>query len=244
MAEQTENDGIFDVSEGGEGLNPEIIEESPVEASQDAEMQGQDAEGTDDGAEENVNQGADNDWLPGYLQSKHIDPSDPEALQKVSDMYRNAEKKMYEESQKRASLERLQSQPQALNPSDTVALAEVRALKNQMMARDFIAQNNVTPEVEQEMCEYLEQAVKLPTGEVVRRAELVTAGLMSLGEVYRLVGANQIDPNAIKDQVRRQTLAEVANKQNAARTKASATNGQQFEVKSKDPMIEGMLSAL
>jgi hypothetical protein len=171
-----------------------------------------------------------------FLTSKGVKADDPEALNKVAEMYQNAERKMYEESQRRAQLERQFSQPTQFSPSDTVALAEVRAMKGQMLARDFIDSNKVSPDVEAKMCQFLEEPIALPNGDVMRRVEMVHAGMMSLDEVHKLVGGHEVDPAQLAGKVRSHTLAEVANKQRAAARGANAVQSTQFDGLTADNM--------
>ena len=163
-------------------------------------------DGDDVGAEDESSNGdikLDKDSLSDYLAKRHISPDDPDALLKVAEMHRNAEKKLNESSQAKAKLERQiangnikQSAP------DQQALAEVRALKAQMSVSDWKREKGLTPEDEQKMIAYLSEPLRddsgnqvvIPaTGQALTRATLITQNLLSLDEVYKIVGGGAVD---------------------------------------------------
>ena len=246
MDEQTENvkeelDFGTDTELQAEPVNQDDSTEAPVEETteqvgseedQPSEPTGEDLKTNTDEAEPNT--------MADFLKSKGLDPSDPEALTKVTEMYRNSEKKMYEESQKRAQLERAFTQPTQPLPGDTAALAEVKALKNQMMAREFIERNKITPDDEMKLVDYLSQPVALPTGGSMPRAQLVVDGLLSLDEAYRLAGGKTESADQIKADLKAQVLKDVAARQNSKLMKASATNSKEFaNPDANDPFLKG-----
>lgn len=249
MAE-TEHDTL-DFSEGLEASStPEDTENTPVE---DAGEQQDNAESVDTG-ESNTNDNTEVESEPededdAFIKREALDPSDPSSLKKMVGRYRNAEKLMNEKSQEAARLQRMLAQAhsggqangvQEQNDPTEQLRMEVQTLKNNETVREFRTRVNPTPEVEQKMSQYLTAPMTMPNGQVVSRGQLVSAGMMSLDDVYRLVGGGQIDPTQIKEQVRKQTLAEVASRQNAARIAAGSTNQTEFrQADPDDGFLEG-----
>lgn len=247
MAEQTVND-VIDTSMEAEIVNPENVEDASVEASNEAEQVEDSNDSTDDAGADTtdaVNQGGE-DETKQFLESKGVKLDDPEALAKVADMYRNAEKQMNKKSQEAAAANReLERAVGEMNPeAETRALQEIAAMRNQQMTKEFRERTSVSPEVEEQMVNWMEKPVKLQDGSVIKQGYLITNGIISLDDVYRLAGGDTIDPSGLADKVKKQTLAEVANKQSAARGKAAATNAKQFAPAKDDPFTEGMLQAL
>src|SRR5574343_213262 len=238
MAEQTVND-VVDTSQEAEIVNPENVTDAPVEASNEAEQVDETVDTTADAEADQVNQGADE--VTRFLESKGVKADDPEALAKVSDMYRNAEKLMNDKAQEAARANReLERTVGDMTPnSESRALREIALMKNQQMTKEFRDRVNVAPEVEAKMLDWMSKDVPLQDGSIVKQGYLVTNGILSLDDVYTLCGGGNIDPSGLAAQVKKQTLAEVANKQSATRSKASATNSQKFSTEKGDPFGEG-----
>lgn len=194
----------------------------------------------------------DKDSLSEYLAKRHIDPNDPDALLKVAEMHRNAEKKLNESSQAKAKLERqiADGNIKQITP-DQQALAEVRSLKAQMSVSDWKRQKGLTSDEEQRMIEYLSEPLRddngnqvvIPgTGQALTRATLITQNLLSLDDVYKIVGGGTAETTKVdslkatlKDEVKR----EMAAKQGLKRPNATATNSAQFgKSDENDPFAE------
>lgn len=273
---QTVNEADFDFDESDVALSDQTDEsngpavEETVEPSADAEN----ATGTetsndsaetikvneaqtgdyDDGATESSSGDIklDKDSLSEYLAKRHIDPNDPEALLKVAEMHRNAEKKLNESSQAKAKLERQIADGNIRQASpDQQALAEVRSLKAQISVSDWKRQKGLTPADEQKMIAYLSepllddngnQVIVPGTGQALTRATLITQNLLSLDEVYKIVGGGVTENTkvdslkaSLKDEVRK----EMAAKQGLKRPAATATNSAQFgKSEENDPFAE------
>ena len=273
---QTVNEADFDFDESDVALSDQTDEsngpavEETVEPSADAEN----ATGTetsndsaetikvneaqtgdyDDGATESSSGDIklDKDSLSEYLAKRHIDPNDPEALLKVAEMHRNAEKKLNESSQAKAKLERQIADGNIRQASpDQQALAEVRSLKAQISVSDWKRQKGLTPADEQKMIAYLsepllddngKQVIVPGTGQALTRATLITQNLLSLDEVYKIVGGGVTENTkvdslkaSLKDEVRK----EMAAKQGLKRPAATATNSAQFgKSEENDPFAE------
>jgi hypothetical protein len=161
-----------------------------------------------------------------FLQNKGIDPANPDP-DKLVEMAMNAEQKMFEALNNR-DLEQQVAQPTQLNPSDTVALAEVRGLQMQMAARDFKERTNLSQDDEMKMVEYLNKPIQTADGRVVRKLDLVGSGELSLDEVYKLAVGVTERAEVAKENLRKATLKDIATSRNAKRPVASATNGTQF----------------
>jgi len=214
-------------------------ESTDIDASESTEERGESDDSTDVGGntgEDTNNSAQDASEYEGFLRNKGIDPADPKAMDKLAEMAMNSEKKMYEVLNQR-NLESQVGQPQQLNPSDTIALAEVRGMQMQMQARDFKQRTNLSDADEQKMVEYLEQPIRLPDGNTAARKELVGAGLLSLDEVYKLsVGVTE-SAAAAKENLRKAVLKDVASSRNAKRPTASATNSTEFADSKDDPFL-------
>ena len=274
---QTVNEADFDFDESDVALSDQTDEsngpavEATVEPSTEADnatdtdlsnapaenikVNGAQTDGTSVGAEYESSNGdikLDKDSLSEYLTKRHIDPNDPDALLKVAEMHRNAEKKLSESSQAKAKLERqIADGGIKQNAPDQQALAEVRALKAQMSVTDWKREKGLTPEDEQKMIAYLSEPLRddngnpviIPaTGQEVTRAALITQNLLSLDDVYKIVGAGSANISkvdslkaSLKDEVKR----EMAAKQGLKRPTASATNSSQFgKSEENDPFAE------
>lgn len=246
--EQTVNDTLdFTEEEVATSKPEEKVEETTVEETEEQQTDNADTEETVENSEDKTdeqNETVDED--EAFIKSKALDPSDPTSLKKMAAMYRNAEKLMGEKSQEAARLSRMmaeqhmQKDGEKVEPTD-VLHREVQTLKNNEAIRDFRSRVNPTPEIEAKMSEYLQAPLQLPNGQIASRGQLVMSGMMTLDDVYRLVGGGQVDPTQIKEQVRKQTLAEVANKQKAARLSSTSTDQTAF---SKDDPYDNFLSGL
>ena len=273
---QTVNEADFDFDESDVALSDQTDEsngpavEETVEPSAEAEN-ATDTETSNDSAETiKVNEaqtgddddGAtesssgdiklDKDSLSEYLAKRHIDPNDPEALLKVAEMHRNAEKKLNESSQAKAKLERQIADGNIRQASpDQQALAEVRSLKAQISVSDWKRQKGLTPADEQKMIAYLSepllddngnQVIVPGTGQALTRATLITQNLLSLDEVYKIVGggtAENAKVDSLKASLKDEVRKEMAAKQGLKRPAATATNSAQFgKSEENDPFAE------
>lgn len=233
MDEQTVNDELdFSMDEVATSKPEEQIEQATVEETGEQQTDDADnAETTED--VDNTQPEVDED--DAFIRSKHLDPSDSAAFKKMAGMYRNAEKLMNEKSQEAARLQRIIAQQQQRQPNgqqpqgdaEYEALKqEFREMRNENLVSDFKSRVNVTPEIEQKMMDYIVTNPHI--------GQLIVDRKFSLDDVYKLVGGGQIDPTQMKEQIRKQTLAEVANKQNAKRMNSGATDQTQFSAPKDD----------
>jgi hypothetical protein len=158
-----------------------------------------------------------------WLQNKGIDPQSPEALGKVAEMYRNAEKAMHASTQEKAQLQTALEQP-AENPGtdyqdDPVSAltAQVQALTMKSTVNDFF---NANPEAKQYEADMASIVNNDPT-----MAALVKGGYFPIDKLYQL--ARGADPNreaTLKSEGGREALQKVADKQQAKAVPGNATS--------------------
>jgi cysteinyl-tRNA synthetase len=246
MDEQTVNNSLdFTEEEVATSKPEENTEETTVEETNEQQTDNADSTTVEDSKEQTENNEEVSDDYTAFIKSKGLDPNDPETPKKMADMYKNAEKLMGEKSQEAARLQRMIAEQsnatgKAQEDSNEVLRREVQTLKNNEAIRDFRTRVNPTPEIEAKMAEYLSSPMQF-NGNIISRGQLVMAGMMSLDDVYKLVGGGQVDPNQLKEQVRKQTLVEVANKQRAARPASSATDQTAFSQNDPyDSFLDGL----
>lgn len=191
------------------------------------------------------------DAIDDFLAKKGIDKSDPEALRKVADMYRNSEKGFYSKSQEAAQLQRklAEAQTPEVRP-DQQALNEVRSMRIEMDTKEWKASHNLTPEDEQKMVEYVSAPLTDRQGKIVSdpitgtpftRGMLVNNGVLSLDDVYRLAGCGIQKADNLKDAYRDEVRKEMAARQAAKRPSSNATDSTQFgKAEENDPFISGL----
>jgi hypothetical protein len=251
MDEQTVKDTLDFTEEEVATSKPEAEEkDTAVEETEEQQTDAaKDPDTAEDSEDKTKEQTETEDEDEAFIKSKALDPADPGSLKKMAAMYRNAEKLMGEKSQEAAQYRRMLTEQGLSKPQDGKQEAgtddplrrEVQTLKNDLMIRDFRERVKPTPEIEAKMSEYLSGPVRLPNGAIASRGQMVMAGMMTLDDVYKLVGGGLVDPMQIKEQVRRQTLAEVANKQKAARSSSMATDQTAFSQPDPyDSFLEGL----
>lgn len=194
------------------------------------------------------------DAIDEFLAKKGIDPSKPEDVRKLADMYANAEKGFYQKSQEKAKLERelANAQPAQITP-DQQALSEVRALKTQMSVEKWKKEKNLTPETEQKMMDWFSQpivkdgqTVTDAAGNPIIRGYLFTNGLISLDDVYNFVGGNvntelEGKKQNLTEELRNEVRKEMSARQSAKSTKQGSTDSMQFDKPAEtDSFLEGL----
>ena len=255
MDEQTVNDdSLFDASDVESVANEATTEQaedtdgSAVEAT--SEQTDSQERATEEPAVAATTQTGDE--IDEFLAKKGIDKSDPEALRKVADMYRNSEKGFYSKSQEAAQLQRRLSeqQKQDMRP-DQQALSEVRSMRIEMDTEKWKAEHKLSAVDEQKMVEYVSTPLKDRQGNVVvnpatgtpfTRAILVNNGLMSLDDVYRLAGCGMQEVDNLKANYRKEVEQEMAARQAAKRPSANATDSTKFgKADDDDPFLSGLI---
>lgn len=256
MDEQTgtEND-LFEASDmeavANESIEEQATEEngSAVEATNeqtDSEESANEAPAVDP-----TEQTQTGDELDEFLAKKGINPSDPNAIRKIADMYRNSEKLAYNKSQQTAQLQRqLAQQNQQTSVPDQEALNRVRSLEIQMGTKEWKSTHNLSEDDEQKMVEFINQPIvdnlgnpKINplTGTPYTKGMLVNNGVLTLDDVYRLSGCGVKQVDDLKANLRKEIENEMAARQAAKRPSSNATNSAQFgKAEQDDPFLTGL----
>lgn len=153
-----------------------------------------------------------------WLKNKGIDPSSPEAIEKVAEMARNAEKAMHSKAQKASELEKaidsgITQEAESLGLSDDDRL-DIARIKTKLTVREFF---DAVPEAK----EY-EQAM---ISELAAKPHLAN----DLESLYATAVFKSGGLESVKSQTKRDTLESLAHKQTAAVPRGNATNGSQIE---------------
>lgn len=153
-----------------------------------------------------------------WLQAKGIDPSDPEAIGKLADMARNAEKKMHESTQKASDLTKSiteSSDKSGILETDPV-LERVQRVELALQVESFFKQDGIDPAMRPKMAEYAEQSPAV--------AALVDSGHISLRDLYNMTrGADPSVTESAKEQGGKEALQKVADKQLGRASQGHAT---------------------
>jgi DNA polymerase sigma len=199
-----ENDTTTDAgnSEAGAIAEPEQTTQQTA-ATQPAEPKTTDDQGP-------APQGDDNlDWL----QKKGIDPQSPEALSKIAEMYRNAERKMHESTAKASNLESTitdaAQNADIVQEEPTTELAQrLQALELKDKVNTFFSQDGIDPEMRPRMAEYAQKNPNV--------AYLVENGYMTVQDLYNMTrGGDDGLLTKAKQDGGREALQKVADKQQA-----------------------------
>ena len=255
MEQQTVNDdALFEASDVESVANDTTTEQADDGGSSAVEATNEQTDSKDEAISEPAasTDAQTGDAIDDFLAKKGIDKSDPEALRKVADMYRNSEKGFYSKSQEAAQLQRKLAEAQTpdVRP-DQQALNEVRSMRIEMDTKEWKASHNLTPEDEQKMVEYVSTPLTDRQGKVVTdpitgtpftRGMLVNNGVLSLDDVYRLAGCGIQKADNLKDAYRDEVRKEMAARQAAKRPSSNATDSTQFgKAEENDPFITGLL---
>jgi len=167
-----------------------------------------------------------------WLQNKGIDPTSPEALAKVAEMYRNAEKQMHQASSEKAQLQSALTEPAQSDVADTYnddpqtsqLAKEVQAMKMERNVEKFWNNNPDAKQYEDKMTDMVTQDPNLKL--------LVNNGYFSVEQLYYMAkGADPSRESTLKTEGGREALQKVADKQQAkavtgnASSSAMATGG-------------------
>jgi hypothetical protein len=254
MEEQTgTEDALFEASDMEAVANDSVTEQaeedngSAVEATN--EQTDSEEVAKDEPAVESTTQTGD--AIDEFLAKKGIDPSDPNAIRKIADMYRNSEKLAYNKSQQTAQLQRqLAQQNQQTAVPDQEALNRVRSLEIQMGTKEWKSTHNLSADDEQKMVEFINQPIvdnlgnpKINplTGTPYTKGMLVNNGVLTLDDVYRLSGCGVKQVDDLKANLRKEIENEMAARQAAKRPSSNATNSTQFsKAEQDDPFLSGL----
>lgn len=254
MDEQTgTDDSLFDASDVETVANETTTEQAENMDGSAVEVTNEQTDSQEEAIEEPaVTETQTGDAIDDFLAKKGIDKSDPDALRKVADMYRNSEKGFYNKSQEAAQLQRQLAQQRvpSVQP-DQQALNEVRSMRIEMDTKEWKSKHNLSAEDEQKMVEYVSQPLTDRQGNVVydpvtgvplTKGLLVNNGVMSLDDVYRLSGCGVQKVDNLKQNLRQEVEKEMAARQAAKRPAAKATDSTQFgKPQEDDPFLSGLM---
>lgn len=256
MEEQTgTEDALFEASDLESVANDTTDEQaeedngSAVEATN--EQTDSEEVANDEPAVESTDKTQTGDAIDEFLAKKGINPSDPNAIRKIADMYRNSEKLAYNKSQQTAQLQRqLAQQNQQTAVPDQEALNRVRSLEIQMGTKEWKSTHNLSEDDEQKMVEFINQPIvdnlgnpKINplTGTPYTKGMLVNNGVLTLDDVYRLSGCGVKQVDDLKANLRKEIENEMAARQAAKRPSSNATNSTQFgKAETEDPFLTGL----
>lgn len=255
MDEQTgTDDSLFNASDMEPVANDSIEEQAENNDSSAVEVTNEQTDSQDEAIEEPAVTATTQtgDAVDEFLAKKGINASDPDALRKVAEMYRNSEKGFYNKSQEAAQLQRQLAQQRVpqIQP-DQQALNEVRSMRIEMDTKEWKSKHNLSPEDEQKMVEYVSAPLTDRQGNIVydpmtgmplTKGLLVNNGAMSLDDVYRLAGCGVQKVDNLKDNYRKEVEKEMAARQAAKRPDAKATDSTKFgKAQEDDPFLSGLM---
>lgn len=255
MDEQTgTDDSLFNASDMEPVANDSIDEQAENNDGSAVEVTNEQTDSQDEAIEEPAVTATTQtgDAVDEFLAKKGINASDPDALRKVAEMYRNSEKGFYNKSQEAAQLQRQLAQQRVpqVQP-DQQALNEVRSMRIEMDTKEWKSKHNLSPEDEQKMVEYVSAPLTDRQGNIVydpvtgmplTKGLLVNNGAMSLDDVYRLAGCGVQKVDNLKDNYRKEVEKEMAARQAAKRPDAKATDSTKFgKAQDDDPFLSGLM---
>lgn len=257
MDEQTVNeDDLFDPSDiqVQDDEQSENTDSPAVEVTNEEQTTSENNAGAESEVSTEEKETQTGDAIDEFLAKKGVNPSDPDAVRKIAEMYQNVEKGFYQKSQEKAKLERelANAQPTQSTP-DMQALSEVRALKTQMDVEKWKQEKKLSPEAEQKMMDWFSQpiikdgqTVTDAAGNPIIRGYLFTNGLISLDDVYNFVGGNvnselQDKKQNLTEELRNEVRKEMSARQAAKSTKQGSTDSTQFDKPAEsDAFLEGL----
>ena len=159
-----------------------------------------------------------------WLRNKGIDPDSPEAISKIAEMARNAEKKMHESTTKASALERSLTEPAAdFQPQDQSSIealaAKVQAMELSQKVNTFFSENPEAKSLEAKMTEIVTTRPEI--------GQLVTQGYLSLQDLHALARDGDTGREAqLKQDGGREALEKVAAKQQAKAIQGNAVSSE------------------
>lgn len=198
------------VNDQGQAVEPQPEAPEPAEAVAPATDNSQEAPQTEEPSKED---NSTSEWL----KKKGVDPTSPEAIEKVAEMARNAEKAMHEKAQKASELEKTAKITDDQIPVDATQEqldnVRVRNLELKLDIQEWKRSNPDKLEKEAEMVKVLQDPIK---------KSLVQEGYLTLDDVYSIAQAG--NQEAAKSQGKREALENLAQKQQAAVPTGNAVN--------------------
>lgn len=211
---------------GGAGApaQPETASQEPAVQPQQPQSQSQPAQADDTAA---------------WLQSKGVDPNDPESFQKVAQMAYNSEKQMtkatQEASELRKSLSPETPQYDPTGQGDPMMQEFIQDYRRDKQINSFKQSNPDWSQYEPAMVDIL--GTTAPNGYTY--SQLVNAGYMSLDAVYTMAkGTAPVNTEEVKTQAQQEVLQTLANTQRAGGGAAHASNS--APQTSSDPIMDAI----
>jgi hypothetical protein len=170
------------------------------------------------------------EWL---VQQKGVDPTSPDAIEKVARMYREAEKRMHDVTTKASQLDKSLQAPQQSDEFKEF----ISDYKRDKMLNQFKDSTPDWREHEPVMVEKLAETVNTPYG-VYTRSDLVNAGILTLHDVYAMARGSA--PQQKSEDVQ-QVLRSIANKQLAGANTPNAIKSTPSGA--PDPILEAIKRA-
>lgn len=241
MAEETTTEASVDEGVSIQGVAVDdsgraLTETQPTEDTESAEAVQETTEPTETTNDEETppEPSKDDNSTEDWLKAKGIDPSSPEAVKKVAEMARNAEKAMHQKAQKASELEKsMQTTVEAEEQQHEIATGQVlnesdklvRRLYVKDTLRTFYENNPEARQYDKAMAEVVAQRPHL-------------AG--DLDAIYALARSKDVD--TIKSQTKQETLRNLAQKQQAAVPQGNAvsptgTGGQKITPQNVDRLV-------
>lgn len=170
-------------------------------------------------------QPAQADDTAAWLQSKGVDPSDPEAFQKVAQMAYHSEKQMTKATQEASELRKSLTPQEPVQPDgaqgDPMMQEFIQDYRRDKLISGFKESHPDWDQHEPAMVDILSQAT--PSGYTY--SQLVNAGVIGLDTVYAM--AKSVAPNnteQVRTQAQQEVLQTLANTQRAGGGNAHASN--------------------
>lgn len=213
MEETTTTDST--VNDTGVSEDTQPVDDSVEPAEQTAtDVTTQDAPESDEPTEEAPASDDDNSTAE-WLKKKGVDPTSPEAIEKVAEMARNAEKAMHSKAQKASELEKAidkgiteEAELAGITDTDRVDIARI---KTKLTVREFFDNTPNAKPYEQAMIEVLQSKPHL-------------AGDLDSLYANAVINSGNNPVDAAKSQGKREALANLAQKQQAAVPRGNAVN--------------------
>lgn len=239
MDEQTITDPILP---GGTGADEPA---QPDAQDQSAASQPSEPQQPNDAEETQTTEPSAQDENLAWLQKKGIDPTSPEAMSKLAEMYRNAEKQMHESTARASELSKTlaqdakqPTQPEGGEEQEVVGqlVSEVQQLKQAQQISAFFgdAENGADRKA------YEPKMAELVTNDPNLKA-LVNAGYVSIDQLFYMAkGADPGQAQKLKSEGGREALEQLAQKQQGKAVTGAATSSDLGDESGEDPFLAGM----
>lgn len=210
----------------------------PVESGQSAAVQPQEPV--------SQSQPQQADETATWLQSKGLDPNDPDAFRKVVSMAYNSEKQMTKATQEASELRKSLTpqvdsyeQQQAVQGVDPTLNEFIQDYRRDKLISGFKSSHADWQEHEPAMANMLNQQVMTSQG-AFTRSQLVNAGILSLEDIYMMAKSTApTNTEQVKAETRQEVLQTLANTQRAGGGAGNATSSNP-QAPDDDPIMAGI----